>query len=183
MRRVLLITFLVALLSPLADAQGIRLGVGAFGGWNIPIAQEDQSTGTVFGAMARIRFMSIFVAEPNVTFGKWGNPNPVRGIDLDIEGSKINSYGINAVIGNLPGVVGLKPFGFVGGSIYKITNDDTGYDESKLGYSAGVGIAYGLAPMFDINARFTAAVAPQEKGTKKTGYVTGGLTYYFKVGN
>lgn len=182
MRRVLLVTFLVALLSPLAEAQGIRLGVGAFGGWNIPVAQDDQGTGTAFGAMARIRVLSIFVAEPNVTFGKWGEPDIIRGIDLGIEGSKINSYGINAVVGGLPGTIGIKPFGFVGAAIYTVKNDDTGYDESKLGYSAGVGMGYGLSPMFDINVRGLAVIAPQEKGSKKAVYITGGLTYYFKIG-
>ncbi len=183
MRRVLLVTCLVVLLSPLAEAQGIRLGVGAFGGWNIPIAQDDQGTGTAFGVMGRIRVLSIFVAEPNITFGKWGNPDVIRGIDLGIEGSKITSYGINALVGNLPGIVGVKPFGFVGASIYSIKNDDTGYDESKLGYSAGLGVGYGFAPTFDIDIRGTAVVAPQEKGSKKAVYISGGLTYYFKVGN
>ncbi len=183
MRRVVLITFLIVLMTPLAEAEGIRLGVGAFGGWNIPVAQDDQSDGTVFGVMGRIRFLSIFVAEPNVTFGKWGNPDVIRGIDLGIEGSKINSYGINATVGNLPGFVGVKPFAFAGGSIYSIKNDETGYDESKLGWSAGLGVAYGVAPQFDIDVRGTAVVAPQEEGSKKAVYITGGLTYYFKVGD
>lgn len=183
MRRVLLVTFLVVLLSPLAEAEGIKLGAGAFGGVNIPIAQEDQGSGSVFGAMARIRFLSIFVAEPNITFGKWGSPDVVRGIDLGIEGSKINSYGINATVGNLPGVVGVKPFAFAGGAIYSVKNDETGYDENKLGWSLGLGVAYGVAPTFDIDVRGTAIVAPQEAGSKKAVYITGGLTYYFKVGD
>lgn len=183
MRRALLVAFLIVLMTPLADAQGVRLGVGAFGGWNIPVAQDDQSNGTAFGLMGRVRFLSIFVAEPNITFGKWGNPDVIRGIDLGIEGSKINSYGINAVVGNLPGIVGFKPFGFVGASIYSIKNDDTGYDENKLGYSAGLGVGLGLTPVFDVEVRGTTVIAPQEDGSKKAVYITGGATYYFKVGN
>jgi len=171
------------MLVPVADAQGIRLGAGAFGGWNIPVAQDDQGDGTVFGVMGRIRILSIFVAEPNITFGKWGNPDVIRGIDLGIEGSKINSYGINATVGNLPGVVGVKPFAFAGGAIYSVKNDDTDYDESKLGWSFGLGMAYGVAPEFDIDVRGTAVIAPQEEGSKKAVYITGGFTYYFKVGN
>jgi opacity protein-like surface antigen len=183
MRRVLLVTLLVVLLSPLAEAEGILLGAGASGGLNIPIAQDDQGSGSVFGIMARIRFLSIFVAEPNVTFGKWGEPDAIRGIDLGIDGSKINSYGVNATVGNLPGVEGIKPFAFVGGAIYSVKNDDTGYDESKLGWSLGLGVAYGVAPTFDIDIRGTTVIAPQEEGSKKAAYITGGVTYYFKVGD
>lgn len=183
MRRILLIVFFLAVLAPTLNAQGIKLGVGGFGGLNIPIAQDDQSSGSVFGAMARIRVMSIFVAEPNITFGSWGEPDPVNGFDLGIEGSSINSYGIDATVGGLPGVKGFKPYGCVGAAIYSIKNDDTEYDESKLGYSFGLGFLFGAATMFDIDVRARMVIAPQENGSKKAVYVTGGLVYYFNIGN
>jgi len=183
MRRVLLIVSLLVILAPVVNAQGINLGVGGFGGLNFPVAQDDQSSGSVFGAMARIRVLSIFVAEPNITFGNWGEPDPVKGFDLGIDGSSIDSYGIDATFGGLPGVKGFKPYGCVGAAIYSIENDDTGYDESKLGYSFGFGFLLGAAPMFDIDVRARMVVAPQENGSKKAVYVTGGLVYYFKIGN
>ena len=181
-KKFVILLVLVLFLAPVAEAQGIRIGIGPFGGANIPIAQEDQKTGNAYGVKARIGLLSFIVAEPHVTLAKWNAPDPVRGIDLGIEGSKINSYGIDAVIGGLPGLPGLKPFGFVGAAIYTVKNDDTAYDESKMGFSAGLGFAIGLTPKFDLDVRGKAVVAPQEEGSKKAVFVLGGLTYYFNVG-
>ena len=72
--------------------------------------------------------------------------------------------------------------GFVGAGMYKIKNDDTGYDESKLGFDAGLGFMFGLTPYVDLDIRGTFMTAPQEEGAKKAVLVTGGLTYYFGVG-
>ena len=143
------------------------------------MAMEDQGTGSAFGFKARIKARDFLVVEPNITFGKWGSPDPINGIDLGIDGSKVSSYGLDLTIGGLPGAVGFKPFGFVGAGFYSIENDDTGYEESKLGISAGLGFAIGLSSNFDFDVRGKAIVAPQEKGSKKAVFVIGGLTYNF----
>jgi len=182
MKRIVLIIGLVLLMSPLVDAQGLKFGLGAFAGGNIPVAQDDQKTGTAYGVLGRIRIFSFVIAEPNVTLGKWGKPDPIRGVDLGIDGSKINSYGIDALLGAAPGTVGFKPYGIVGAGIYSVKNDDTGYDESKLGYSVGLGFSLGLIPALSVDLRGKAIIAPQEKGSKKAVLITGGLTYYFTIG-
>ena len=182
MKRVLLVIGLVILMSPVADAQGLKFGVGAFAGGNIPLAQDDQKAGTAYGVLGRIRVFSFVVAEPNVVFGKWGKPDPIKGIDLGIDGSKINSYGVNALIGGVPGTTGFKPYGVLGAAIYKVKNDDTGYDESKLGYSIGLGMSFGVIPQLSVDLRGMGVIAPQEQGSKKAVLVTGGLTYYFTIG-
>jgi hypothetical protein len=182
MKKCLLILVLVAFVVPLANADGMRLGLGGFGGLNIPIGMEDQSNGTSFGIHAKLKWTSFLSLEPNVTFAKWGEPDPVDGLDLGIDGSKINSYGIDAVIGSLPRGPGFKPYLFVGGAIYSIKNDDTDYDESKLGWSGGLGFGIGVGPTIDLDIRGRVVVAPQEEGSKKAAMVTGGVTYYFNVG-
>jgi len=181
-KKFVILSVLVLFLAPMAYAQGIRIGVGPFGGANVPIVQEDQKTGSAYGLKARVKLMSFIVAEPHVTLAKWNTPDPIRGIDLGIEGSKINSYGIDATLGGLPGTTGLKPFGLIGAAIYSVKNDDTDYDESKMGFSVGLGLAYGLTPKFDLDIRGKAVVAPQEEGSKKAVFILGGLTYYFNVG-
>lgn len=181
-KKFVILLVLVLFLAPIVEAQGIRIGIGPFAGANIPIAQEDQKTGSAYGAKARIRLLSFIVVEPHVTLAKWNAPDPIRGIDLGIDGSKINSYGIDAAIGGLPGTLGFKPFGFVGAAIYSVKNDDTDYDESKMGFSAGLGFAVGFTPKFDLDIRAKAVVAPQEEGSKKAVFILGGLTYYFNLG-
>jgi hypothetical protein len=181
--RFFLLLTMAVLLTPAAQAQGVNLGIGPFGGFNIPIAQEDQGTGNAYGLRARIKLFSFLVAEPNVTFAKWGEPDPIRGIDLGIDGSEVTSYGIDATLGGLPGKPGFKPFFVVGAGIYDIKNDDTDYDESKMGFSAGLGFIFGASPKFDIDVRGSVIVAPQEEGSKKAAIITGGLTYYFSFGH
>ena len=179
MKKSLLLLTMVLFLMPPAFAVGPKIGLGLFGGGNIPVAMEDQKTGSAFGFKARIKAMNFLVVEPNLTFGKWGAPDPVNGIDLGIDGSKVSSYGVDVAIGGLPGGVGFKPFGFVGAEFYKIKNDDTGYDESKLGMSGGLGFAIGLLPTFDFDLRAKLMVAPQEEGSKKAVLILGGITYNF----
>lgn len=182
MKRLCLVIFLLVLLTPLTHAQGTRIGVGGFGGVNIPIVQDDQANGSIFGFKARVRVMSFVTAEPYVMFGKWGKPDPVDGVELGIDGSKLTSFGIDAQLGSAPGASKFRPYGLVGAGIFKIKNDDTGYDESKLGFTAGFGCGLGLMPMVDLDLCGRLMVAPQEEGSKKALLVTGGLTYYFNLG-
>ncbi|HHI02848.1 MAG TPA: hypothetical protein ENL22_04955 [candidate division Zixibacteria bacterium] len=177
MRRLLVILGLMLLCISLANAQTPKIGIGAFGGMNMPILQEDQGNGTVFGIKAKLKIIPIILLEPNLTFGKWGEPDPIEGVVLG-SGSKISSYGIDAILGGSPGMAGFKPYFLVGAGIYTVKNDDTGYDKSKLGYSAGLGISIGVGPKMDIDISGKAIFAPQDGGAKKAIFITGGLTYY-----
>jgi len=182
MKKLCLTIFLLVLLTPIINAQGTKIGVGAFGGLNMPIVQDDQGNGSIFGFKARVKVMSFLIAEPYVMFGKWGSPDPVEGIDLGIDGSKLTSFGVDAQVGSMPGASKFRPYGLVGAGIYKIKNDDTGYDESKLGFSFGLGAGIGLTPMLDLDFGGKLIIAPQEEGSKKALLITGGLIYYFNIG-
>jgi hypothetical protein len=164
------------------NAQGIKFGAGAFGGVNIPVVQDDQKQGTVFGLMARFGVLSIFTVEPNISFGKWGEPDPVDGFDLGIDGSKITSYGIDVMLGGLPGTVGVKPYFLGGFGYYSVKNDDTDYDEGNLGFSLGLGLGIGIIPKIDIDFRAKALIIPQEEGSKKAITIAGGILYNFGPG-
>jgi opacity protein-like surface antigen len=182
LKKSILIIGILLFITSFANAQSISLGVGAFGGINIPVAQDDQSSGSVFGLLLRVKALPFVVIEPNVTFGKWGKPDPVDGVELGIDGSKITSFGVDATFGVLPGVPGLKPYFLGGFGIYKIKNDDTGYDESKLGFSLGAGLGIGVLPKIDIDFRGKFIIAPQEDSSKKAIFITGGVTYNFGLG-
>jgi len=177
----LILLCIMLLLVSLAHAQTPKFGIGAFGGLNMPILQDDQGNGTVFGLKAKLKMIPMILLEPNITFGKWGDPDPVDGVEL-ASGSKINSYGVDAILGGSPGMAGVKPFFLVGAAIFSVKNDDTGFDESKLGYSAGLGISIGGGPKVDIDIAGKMVFAVQESGSKKAVYILGGLTYYFGPG-
>ena len=182
MKRTILVGVLVALFAlPSAMAQpGPKLGAGAFAGLSIPLIQDDQSQGMEYGFKARLGIGSLIVFEPYVSFVKWGEPDPVEGVDLGIDGSKVTSFGVEASLGNLPGIAGISPFVFGGLGSYKVKNEDTGYEASKLGFSAGLGLGIGLTPKFSLDVRGKAIVAPQEEGgSKKAINAIAGVNFSF----
>ncbi len=178
-RKTIVVVFAVLLLVSTVSAEVPTISVGGFGGLSIPVIQEDQANGTEFGVRARMPLMSVFVVEASFSLAQWGDPGTVQGINLGISGSKLTSYGLGVTIGHTPGKSGFKPFALISGGMYKVTNDDTGYDESKLGFSTGLGVAYGISPSLDIDVRGLAVFAPQEDGSKKAVSLTFGLNYTF----
>lgn len=180
MKRVSLavLVFLLAA-SPAMSQVAPKFGVGGYGGVSIPVLQDDQGNGSSLGFKIRYRLASVLVVEPNLNFDTWGSPDPVEGIDLGIDGSKVTSYGVDLVLGNAPGSMGISPY-FVGGvASYKIENDDTNYDESNVGWSAGLGLGIGLTPKFGLDFRGKFLVAPQDQGSKKGLSIVGGLNVNF----
>ncbi|PWB68531.1 hypothetical protein C3F09_11475 [candidate division GN15 bacterium] len=172
-RTVVLLTLLLA--AAALSAQTPKIGLGGFGGLSIPVVQDDQASGTEFGIRARVK-LPIVTVEPNVSFAKWGKADPPEGITDMPDGSKVTSFGIDALLGGAPGVPGFKPFFVIGGASYKVKNDDTGYDESKLGFSAGLGVMLGLAAKLDLDVRGKAVVIPTDGGgSKKAVSVTAGV--------
>ena len=168
------------LLASVSPAQSPKFGVGVFGGASIPVAQKDQGTGSDFGVRFRAKLLPFIVVEPHMSFVKWGQPGTVEGIDLGIDGTKVTSFGLDATLGGLPGAVGFRPFAIVGAASYKVKNDDTGLDQSRLGMSGGAGFAIGVTPKIDVNARAKLVIIPLDGGgSKKAMSLTGGLGYSF----
>lgn len=180
MRKIVLLALLITLSVSPALAQMPKISAGVFGGVSIPIVQKDQASGTEFGLRLRAKVLSFLTAEPNLSFTKWGKPGPLDEIDLDIDGSKVTTIGLDATIGGLPGTTGFKPFFVLGLASYKVKNDDTQFDQSKLGYSGGFGFAVGFVPMLDIDVRSKLVIIPTEGGgSKKAVSILGGLNYNF----
>lgn len=171
---------LVAATSAVAQSGGPRLGVGAFAGLSIPVLQDDQAQGTEFGFKGRVGFGSLLVVEPYVSFAQWGEPDPVEDVELGIDGSKLTSFGLDAVLGNMPGKLGVAPYFVAGVGSYKVKNDDTEYESSKIGWSAGLGLGYGFSPQLSLDLRGRVIVAPQEEGgSKKAIGATAGINFSF----
>ena len=184
MKKAVLMAALVAILLPaIGVAQpGPKLGVGGFAGLSLPVVQDDQELGNEFGLRGRLGLANLIVVEPYVSFVSWGAPDNIDGVDFGIDGSKLTSFGIEASLGNTPGQMGVSPFFFAGLGSYKVKNDDTGYDQSKLGFSGGLGIGIGVSPKFALDFRGKVVVAPQEEGgSKKAVGITAGLNFNFGV--
>ena len=178
MRKIFLALLLTFVFVPMLSAGPI--GIGGFGGANIPIVQEDQSTGAAFGLHGKIKLIPALVAEGNLTFSKYGETTKeISSINNTIEGSKVNSYGIDLLLGGgTGGVPGFRPYGVFGAAFYNTSRD---FDESttRLGWSAGFGFEINPAPKIGLDFRGKVIVIGTEGGgSKKSALVTAGFFYY-----
>jgi len=176
--RVTVVLLTLLLIGAALSAQTPKIGIGGFAGLSIPLAQDDQASGKEFGFRARVK-LSFLTVEPNFTIAKWGQADPPSGSGISEmpDGSKVTSFGVDALLGGAPGVPGFKPFFVIGGASYKIKNDENPQiDESALGFSAGLGFLFGLSPKFDLDVRGKGVVIPTDGGgSKKAVSVTAGV--------
>ncbi|MCX6829549.1 MAG: outer membrane beta-barrel protein [candidate division Zixibacteria bacterium] len=173
-KRILLLLLMMAISASVGAA---HFGVGGYGGVNIPIIQEDQSSGTVYGLKAKLSLLPGIALEPNINFAKFGDAEYSFGVR---KGSKVTSYGVDAILGSAGlGAIGFRMYGILGGGIYKIKRDNDD-DISKMGWTTGLGFEIGLAPSFGLDFRGKLNIVTTDGGgSKKSAAVTGGLNYYF----
>ncbi len=179
MKKAALAMALLLLLCSSVSAQGVRFGLGAFGGLDYPIGQDDQSQGTVFGLRGKVSFIPIITFEPKIAFTSFGEPEDDV-LALGLDGSKVTAYGVDAVIGAPFGGKGFAMFGVVGAGFYKYKRDQTSQDDTNLGWSAGLGFSIGFMPMISADVRGMGhVVSYDDGGSKKSVSVTAGLNYFF----
>mgnify|MGYP001362383390 CR=1 FL=1 len=174
MRKMLILLFLLA--SGISSVSAAHFGVGAYGGMNIPIVQEDQSTGTTFGLKAKVSLIPGIALEPNINFAKFGEATFEFGTR---PGTKVNSYGLDACLGSGLGTIGFKMYGLLGFGYFTLKRD---YDEEvkKMGWSTGLGFEIGFTETLGVDIRGKLnVIATEGGGSKKAAAVTGGLNYYF----
>ncbi len=183
---------LICLLLASSTANAFRFSVGAFGGMNIPLAQEDTESGSAFGAKARIPLTGFIAVEPNFVSVKNGEAEyAVEGNwnqTMTHEGGKYNSFGIDLVLGNVLGYKGFGMYGILGLSSMKFEKKGIP-DLTKGSYWFGLGFEYSFTDQISLDLRGKAFIFPYEdetpnkpndlKSSRKNGLITVGLNYYF----
>ncbi|MCC6964318.1 MAG: outer membrane beta-barrel protein [candidate division Zixibacteria bacterium] len=183
----------VCLLAVSTSAHAFRFSVGAFGGLNMPIAQEDTESGTVFGVKGRVPLIGFLAVEPNFTYVKNGDAEVEVGGNwnetMTHQGGKYNSFGVDLVLGNVLGYKGFGMYGIFGLSSAKFQKDGIP-DLTKSTYWLGLGFEYSVTDQISVDFRGKAFIFPYEddtenapnpdlKTSRKNGMVTVGLNYYF----
>jgi len=179
MRRTLILILLICIMAPIVQAESIKWGLGLSGGMEFPIVQQDQKQGTVFGFKAKIGLFPALAVEPNLYFIKFGDPEIDELVESDLEGAKLNAYGIDAILGGGFGGKGVKPYGLLGFGFYKFKHDQSSVDNTEFGWSVGFGIEIGVSPNVGLDFRGrTIVVSTEGGGSRKSVAVTGGINFY-----
>lgn len=166
----------IILLLPAIPVLAGPVGFGASGGALVPVSQEDQSAGSIFGIKMRANLPGPFVAEPNIQFGSFGDAD-ITGIGTR-DGATLNSYGIDITLGDAIAKVGFKPYFLLGGAVYN-TKRDGDVTTNKSGWSFGAGAALGIREDLDIDFRGRLNIVGWEGGASKKSFeVTVGASYY-----
>ena len=172
---------MVLILGSAAGARATGWGVGAFGGATIPLAQDDAARGTLYGAHLRLSVGGMLGIEPNFTYFKNGDWEIDDAPGETFEGSKFTAIGVNLILGGAGPVTGFRFFPFGGAKYYNEKNDFRDFSDSRLGWSAGLGLEIGAGSL-GIDIRASGEVLPLDGGgSRKWAHIRGGLNYYFGI--
>ncbi len=175
-----------------SQADAYRFSVGAFGGLNIPVAQDDAKSGTAYGVKARLPLTGFIAVEPNYTYLKNGDGEVTVDENgwnevMKNDGGTFNSFGVDILIGNVLGYSGFGAYGMVGLSTAKF--ERTGIPSNSNGsYWLGLGFEYTFNDQVSVELRGKAIIFPYDdpsntlnnnKGSRKNGLLTVGINYYF----
>ena len=172
MKRILALALAGTLLGAgLAHAGNI--GLGGFGGWAIPVLQEDQDQGSVYGLRAPLSFTPLLTVEPYWSSSALGDQTVnVGGVDFTREGSDVTTFGANVLL-TTGGPVRFYPYAGIGSVKY----ERTGQDETFTSYSFGLGLGFTPAPKVSLDLRGELQAATKDQVSRKTANVTVGVSY------
>jgi hypothetical protein len=159
-------------------------GLTAYGGVNIPIAQDNAQSGSIFGLRAPLQMMSALRLEPWMGIANNGDYtlNTAISGSSTFDGGKITSFGLNALLGSPMTGPGFS-IAFLGGiGSHKLETEGVETD-SRVGYNVGLDMGVGLGSLpLSLSGRAEAVVIPLDGGgSRKNGFITAGLTYKFGI--
>jgi hypothetical protein len=172
MKRLLVMAIVAtALLSGVARAASI--GGGFFAGVAVPVVQEDQDNGSIWGLRAPVKLVPLLTVEPYFGMSTLGDKTvDIGGFSTTREGSEISGFGLNAML-TMGGPVRFYPFAGIGTAKYK----RSGQDESFTAYNLGLGLGLGVIPKLDVDLRGELQAATNEGTSRKVVNVTLGASY------
>jgi hypothetical protein len=172
---IMLFSFLMSL-SSVASAG--KYGIGAFGGVNIPVVQQDEKAGALFGAKARIPLLPFLAIEPNFTLAQFrGNDFEVGEQSFTMADGDITSFGVDLVIGTMSSMSKMKFYGLVGLNSNTFKREE--FKKTGLGLTLGPGFEFFATEMLSVEVRARYHAIKVGEGGKSHLELSGGLNYYF----
>lgn len=173
MKRLLAFAILALALVAL-PAHAASIGGGVFGGTSVPVLQDDQDNGSVFGVRVPVKLVPLFTAEPFFSSSSLGDKtfDIAPGVSATREGSDVTSFGLNAML-TMGGPVSFYPFVGIGSAKYK----RSAQDESFTSYQLGLGLGLSPIPKLSVDLRGELQAAVDGDVSRKLLNVTLGASY------
>ncbi|MEE8417796.1 MAG: hypothetical protein V3S06_03950 [candidate division Zixibacteria bacterium] len=178
MRKLLLMLFFLTMTGSAWALTDIS--VGAFGGLNTPIVQDDAKLGNGFGVKAKISPSPMIAGVLFFESRSFGDPElTIQGTTMSSDGGKVTAFGVEALIGSTGGGPGPHFYWAIGLSSYKWTRD--GYDDvSEVSYHVGPGLEIVFPANIGIEGRAKFEVVPTDGGgSRKNILIFVGANYHF----
>jgi hypothetical protein len=164
---------LVAVTMSACPARAASVGIGPFGGMSIPIVQDDQGSGSVFGLRAPVQIVPLLRVEPFWSTSALGDKTvDLGGTSFTRTGSDVKTFGLNAML-SLGGPVTFYPFVGIG----TVKFERTGQDESFTSYHMGLGLGLSPIPKLSVDLRAELQAAAKDGASRKMGNITLGASY------
>lgn len=165
---------LLALVTITGVAAAADIGVGAYGGVNIPVLNDLSEQGSEFGARIPVKLSSMFTVEPFYGSSSLGDVDETFGTTTYTrDGGDLTSFGVNAL---LTFGQAFQFFPFAGIGSYKIERE--GVEEiSEMGWSFGLGLGFAPSPKLNLNVRGELDMVVTDETSQKFGKVTVGAAY------
>lgn len=167
---------LLALMLVAGAAAAADIGIGAYGGVNIPVLNDLSKQGSDFGVRVPVKLLSMITVEPFFSSSSLGDVDQTfGGTTYTRDGGKLRAFGVNAL---LTFGSSFQLFPFVGLGSYKVTRAGA-EDVTDAGYSFGLGL--GVAPIHKLmlNVRSELDMMITDQTSQKFAKVTGGASYSF----
>ena len=158
-------------------AGAVSVAVGVFGGASIPVAQEDNGTGSELGIRVPVNVIPLVTVEPYFLKANGGDKSEDLGsLSIARSGIDVTGYGAN-VLFSFGGPLQFYPF--VGIGSHKL--ERPGLDATTTAYNAGVGVGF-KAPIvklsFHVRAEMSAVLDEgNTESSRKWANVTAGVSY------
>jgi len=166
---------LLALVTIAGVAAAADIGVGAYGGVNIPVLNDLSEQGSEFGARVPVKLSSMFTVEPWYGSSSLGDVDETFGsTTYTRDGGDLTSYGANVLF--TFGKPSFDIFPFAGIGSYKIEREGS-EDISDMGWSFGLGLGFAPMPKLGFNVRGELDMVVTDETSQKFAKVTAGVTY------
>ena len=156
-----------------ASAHAASIGLGVFGGYNIPVVQDDVDNGPVYGLRAPVKLIPLVTVEPFYAMSALGDKSlDVGGIEFTRDGFEAKSYGVNAML-TMGGPVQFYPWAGIGST----SLERDGETNSFVTYSGGIGLGFNAVPKVALHVRGGVDVVVDGETSRKFANVTVGASY------